>query len=349
MLNEGARQGRRGRAGPSGLLFYYCGHGMDAGGRLYLSMVETIDNEVSRDAPDSHWAKCSIPSARPRSNAGLVLILDCCFAGLACGERAREACTCSWPSAGASWLRTSQRHWPHALYRRAGRLDAQGRSGAGPWIDLETAYRWLEPQLVTRYGKDGLPFSTRPVRAARSSSAGTQRTPGRARGLQSDEKGNNGKWQEAASDAPDAGKILSQERDSARAADALSHSMRRHRRSPCCRRPGQQGFRRQRPTRGRIPHLKLPPASSESSFAVPAHASARQAARNRSSCHTATAHSTVGNARRAHCSRRSIGYNRCFDRHKTWTGPQEGRTGRAAFSRNIGCTSRCTAPDRVRR
>src|SRR5579863_3649113 len=30
---------------PFGLLFYYCGHGMDAGDRLYLSMVETIDDD----------------------------------------------------------------------------------------------------------------------------------------------------------------------------------------------------------------------------------------------------------------------------------------------------------------
>jgi hypothetical protein len=47
-LNEAHdNDGRAGLVRP-GLLFYYCGHGMDADGQLYLSMVETIDKDLSR-------------------------------------------------------------------------------------------------------------------------------------------------------------------------------------------------------------------------------------------------------------------------------------------------------------
>ena len=33
-----------------------------------------------------------------------------------------------------------------------------GDPGAGPWIDLETAYRWLETRLVKLYGEDRQPY-----------------------------------------------------------------------------------------------------------------------------------------------------------------------------------------------
>jgi hypothetical protein len=34
----------------------------------------------------------------------------------------------------------------------------EGDPEAGPWIDLEAAYRWLEPRLVTHHGKDRRPY-----------------------------------------------------------------------------------------------------------------------------------------------------------------------------------------------
>jgi hypothetical protein len=79
--------GDAGRVRP-GLLFYYCGHGLDADGELYLSTVETIDNDrgrrrtglALRDVLETIRATVF---KRPR----VVLILDCCFAGLACEEK----------------------------------------------------------------------------------------------------------------------------------------------------------------------------------------------------------------------------------------------------------------------
>lgn len=159
-LNEAHdNDGRAGLDRP-GLLFYYCGHGMDADGQLYLSMVETIDKDLSRRRTGlALGAVLDAIAATEFRRRRVVVILDCCFAGLACAE----------PAAGRAHLLmavgqhvkathdpsgTGPTHFTGALVE----LMRAGVPGAGPWIDLETAYQWLETRLVKRYGEDRRPY-----------------------------------------------------------------------------------------------------------------------------------------------------------------------------------------------
>jgi Caspase domain len=163
-LNEAHdKDGEAGLSRP-GLLFYYCGHGMDAGGRLYLSMTETIDNEVNRRRTglavgDVLETIRATAFKRPR----VALILDCCFAGLACEESAARRAHLLM-AVGPDVLATHDpsstgpTHFTGALVE----LMREGDPEAGPWIDLETAYRRLKPRLVARYGEDRRPYQ-RPV------------------------------------------------------------------------------------------------------------------------------------------------------------------------------------------
>lgn len=153
------KAGEDGIARP-GMLFYYCGHGMDVGGRLYLSTVETIDTDVHRRRTGLALSDVlETIDATVFRRSRVVLILDCCFAGLASAE----------PGAGRANLlmavgpdvlathdpgSTGPTHFTGALVK----LMRDGDPGAGPWIDLETAYRWLTSRLVSRYGKDRQPF-----------------------------------------------------------------------------------------------------------------------------------------------------------------------------------------------
>lgn len=160
LLNEAHdKDGEAGIVRP-GLLFYYCGHGMDADGRLYLSVVETVDDDVNRrrtglalrDVLDTIGA-----TAFRRSR--VVLILDCCFAGLAREESAARRAhllMAVGPDVLATHdpASTGPTHFTGALVQ----LMREGAPGAGPWIDLETAYQWLKPRLVTRYGPDREPY-----------------------------------------------------------------------------------------------------------------------------------------------------------------------------------------------
>jgi hypothetical protein len=159
-LNEAHdNDGRAGLVRP-GLLFYYCGHGMDADGQLHLSMVETIDKDLSRRRTGlALSAVLDAIAATEFRRRRVVVILDCCFAGLACAE----------PAAGRAHLLmavgqnvkathdpsgTGPTHFTGALVE----LMRAGDPGAGPWIDLETAYRWLETRLVKLYGEDRQPY-----------------------------------------------------------------------------------------------------------------------------------------------------------------------------------------------
>jgi Caspase domain len=163
-LNEAHdKDGEAGLSRP-GLLFYYCGHGMDAGGRLYLSMTETIDNEVNRRRTglavgDVLETIRATAFKRPR----VALILDCCFAGLACEESAARRAHLLM-AVGPDVLATHDpsstgpTHFTGALVE----LLREGDPEAGPWIDLETAYRLLKPRLVARFGEDRQPYQ-RPV------------------------------------------------------------------------------------------------------------------------------------------------------------------------------------------
>lgn len=143
-----------------GLLFYYCGHGMDADGRLYLSMVETIDDPANRRRTGLALREVletigATTFKRPR----VVLILDCCFAGLARDEDAARRAHLLM-AVGPDVLATHDpsgtgpTHFTGALVE----LMREGDPEVGPWIDLETAYRWLEPRLVTRYEEDRQPY-----------------------------------------------------------------------------------------------------------------------------------------------------------------------------------------------
>lgn len=160
LLNEAHdKDGEAGLVRP-GLLFYYCGHGMDADGHLYLSMVETIDNDAHRRRTGlALSAVLDTIGATEFNRPRVVLILDCCFAGLACEETA-ECRPHLLTAVGPDVLATHDpsgigpTHFTGALVQ----LLREGDPEAGPWIDLEAAYRWLGPRLVARYGKDRQPF-----------------------------------------------------------------------------------------------------------------------------------------------------------------------------------------------
>lgn len=148
-----------------GLLFYYCGHGMNADGRLYLSMVETIDDDVHRRRTglalrDVLETVKATEFRRPR----VVVVLDCCFAGLACEEEAAPRAHLLM-AVGPEILATHDpdstgpTHFTGALVE----LMRHGDPDAGPWIDLETAYRWLSPRLVASHGEKRQPCQ-RPFR-----------------------------------------------------------------------------------------------------------------------------------------------------------------------------------------
>jgi hypothetical protein len=160
LLNEAHDDdGRAGRVRP-GLLFYYCGHGMDAEGELYLSMVETIDNGPSRRRTGlALSAVLDTIGATGFKRRQVLLILDCCFAGLAGKEpapRRTHLLMAVGPNVKATHDPggTGPTHFTGTLVE----LMREGDPEAGPWIDLETAYRWLEPQLVASYGEDRRPY-----------------------------------------------------------------------------------------------------------------------------------------------------------------------------------------------
>jgi hypothetical protein len=160
LLNEAHdNDGKAGLVRP-GLLFYYCGHGMDADGHLYLSMVETIDNDPHRRRTGlAVSAVLETIGATEFKRRRAVLILDCCFAGLASEEPAAQHAhllMAVGPSVKATHdpSGTGPTHFTGALVE----LMREGDPGAGPWIDLETAYRWLERRLVTRHGTDRQPY-----------------------------------------------------------------------------------------------------------------------------------------------------------------------------------------------
>jgi hypothetical protein len=144
----------------SGLLFYYCGHGMNADGHLYLSVVETVDDDANRRRSGlalSEVLSAIGATAFPRRRVALVL--DCCFAGLACAEpesaRAHLLMAVG-PNEKATHDPggTGPTHFTGALVE----LMCAGDAAAGPWLDLETAHRWLEPRLVTRHGERRRPY-----------------------------------------------------------------------------------------------------------------------------------------------------------------------------------------------
>ena len=159
LLNEAHdKDGAAGLVRP-GLLVYFCGHGMNANGRLYLGMSESIDNDVHRRRTGLALSDVlDTIRATEFKRLRVVLILDCCFAGLACEEpaaRRAHLLMAVGPDVPATHDPdgTGPTHFTGALVE----LMREGDPELGPWINLETAYRWLERRLVTRYGKKQRP------------------------------------------------------------------------------------------------------------------------------------------------------------------------------------------------
>lgn len=158
-----------GRTRP-GLLFYYCGHGMaHEDGTLYLSTVETIDDDPHRRRTslafaDVMQAAHATTWRRPR----VVAILDCCFAGLACDEPAARR-THLLMAVGRDVTATHDpdgvgpTHFTGALVE----LLRGGVPAAGEWIDLQTLHQEAQRRLVAQHGEARRPYQ----RAYRDSGA----------------------------------------------------------------------------------------------------------------------------------------------------------------------------------
>jgi hypothetical protein len=160
LLNEDHdKDGAAGRVRP-GLLFYYCGHGMDADGRLYLSTVETIDDDKNRRRTGLALSEVldtirATEFKRPR----VVLILDCCFAGLARDESAASRAHLLM-AVGPDVLATHDPDSTGPTYFTGALVELlrEGDPESGPWINLETAHRWLAPRLVACHGEERRPY-----------------------------------------------------------------------------------------------------------------------------------------------------------------------------------------------
>ncbi|HSZ43010.1 MAG TPA: hypothetical protein VK817_23865 [Trebonia sp.] len=159
LLNEAHDKAAESGTSRPGLLFYYCGHGMDADGRLYFSMVETIDDDTHRRRTGLALSDVlDTVRATAFRRPGVILILDCCFAGLATGEAAARRAHLLM-AVGPGILATHDprstgpTHFTGALVE----LLRDGDPEAGPWIDLNTACRRLETRLVARHGEERRP------------------------------------------------------------------------------------------------------------------------------------------------------------------------------------------------
>jgi Caspase domain len=144
-----------------GLLFYYCGHGLThEDGTLYLSTVETIDSEVKRRRTGLALSELlATIYATEFKRRPVILILDCCFAGLARAEPAAERVhllMAVGPKVKATHAPNGvgPTHFTGALVE----LLRTGDPGAGEWIDLETAYQWMARRLVDRYDETRRPY-----------------------------------------------------------------------------------------------------------------------------------------------------------------------------------------------
>ena len=159
LLNEAHDKAAESGTSRPGLLFYYCGHGMDADGRLYFSMVETIDDDTHRRRTGLALSDVlDTVRATVFRRPGVIVILDCCFAGLAVEEAAARRAHLLM-AVGPGTLATHDPHstGPTHFTGALVELLRDGDPGAGPWIDLDTAFRWLEPRLVARHGEERRP------------------------------------------------------------------------------------------------------------------------------------------------------------------------------------------------
>ena len=160
LLNEEHdKDGEAGRVRP-GLLFYYCGHGMDARGRLYLSVVETIDDDLNRRRTGLALSEVlDTIGATEFKRRRVVLILDCCFAGLARDETAASRAHLLM-AVGPGVLATHDPDGTGPTHFTGGLVELmrEGDPEAGPWLNLEAAHRWLAGRLVARHGEERRPY-----------------------------------------------------------------------------------------------------------------------------------------------------------------------------------------------
>jgi hypothetical protein len=160
LLNEDHdKDGAAGRVRP-GLLFYYCGHGMNAEGRLYLSTVETIDDEFNRRRTGLALSEVlDTIYATKFTRRRVVLILDCCFAGLAADDSAASrAHLLMAVGPGVLAKHDADSTGPTYFTSALVELLREGDPESGPWINLETAHRWLAQQLVELHGEERRPY-----------------------------------------------------------------------------------------------------------------------------------------------------------------------------------------------
>jgi hypothetical protein len=160
VLNEAHDEaGRSGLVRP-GLLFYYCGHGMNSDDRLYLATVETIDNDAARRRTGLALGEVlETIKATDFKRPHVVLILDCCFAGLASEEpAAKRAHLLMAVDAKATAEHDPTSTGPTFFTAALVELLRDGDPEAGRWIDLDMAYRWLKRRLVDRHGPDREPY-----------------------------------------------------------------------------------------------------------------------------------------------------------------------------------------------
>ena len=161
LLNEAHDKAARSGLVRPGLLFYYCGHGMNVDDRLYFSTVETIDNDAGRRRTGLALREVleGIEATESFKRRRVVLVLDCCFAGLASGDpalRREHLLMAVGPRVKATHdpNSTGPTHFTAALVD----LLRDGDPEAGPWIDLDTAYCSLKRRLVDRRRPDREPY-----------------------------------------------------------------------------------------------------------------------------------------------------------------------------------------------
>jgi hypothetical protein len=151
---------RAGRPRP-GLLFYYCGHGMaHEDGRLYLSTVESVDDDRSRARTGLSLADVlDVARATAWRRPRVVCILDCCFAGLAMEDPAAERAHLLM-AVGRDVVATHDPDVPGPTHFTAALVDVlrHGVADAEEWIDLATLHRAAEARLVASHGESRRPY-----------------------------------------------------------------------------------------------------------------------------------------------------------------------------------------------
>lgn len=166
------------------ILFYYAGHGMSQDQRLYLALPDSKDDE-------RHRARTGLPVADvfkqlaidPPHRRQAVVILDCCYAGLAVRE-ADAADAHLLMAVGKAHKARYEAGGRNTLFTAALlRLLRQGIPGGPSHLDLGTVYRTLAAELSRADGGTLTPHqrtvdASADIALAVNPGAGVSRTPG---------------------------------------------------------------------------------------------------------------------------------------------------------------------------